>query len=133
MAGGQRRSRPARRAASARARSATWEAAVQPGRQRPTPPHRAGLAGQYQEGGLEGVVGRVGVAEDAAADAEDHRAVPSDQGGEGEGVAAGGEPPEQFGVGRVGAGGQPEESAGRWGRSSVGHRPALGASRLPPE
>ncbi len=37
---------------------------------------RAGLAGQDQERGLEGVLGVVSVMEDLAADAQHHRPVP---------------------------------------------------------
>ena len=44
---------------------------------------RGGPPGQDEEGGLEGVLGQVRVADHAAADAQDHRPVPADQGGEG--------------------------------------------------
>ena len=50
--------------------------AVQPAPQRVAHAHRAGLAHQHEEGGLEGVVGRVLVAEQVAADAQHHRPVP---------------------------------------------------------
>ena len=48
---------------------------------------RGGLADQDEERGLEGVLGVGVVAQDAAADAQDHRAVPAHQRGEGRLVA----------------------------------------------
>ena len=56
--------------------------AVEPAPDRFLPPHGAGPADEDQEGGLEGVLGVVLVAQDRAADAEDHRPVPLHQGGE---------------------------------------------------
>jgi hypothetical protein len=50
---------------------------VQPIPDRLAWPHRARLADQDEEGRLEGVLGVLGVVEDAPADAQDHRAVPS--------------------------------------------------------
>src|SRR5258707_846203 len=55
------------------------------------PRHRAGLAGQDEEGGLEGVLGVLRVAQHAAAHAPDQRSVPLDQGGEGRLVTPTGE------------------------------------------
>ena len=50
--------------------------AVQPWPERFRVPHRAGLQRQDQEGRLERVIGRVPVAEQPAADPQDHRPVP---------------------------------------------------------
>ena len=44
---------------------------------------RAGLAGQHEEDGLEGILGMVAVAQELSADVQDHRAMPRHQGGEG--------------------------------------------------
>ena len=51
--------------------------AVQPARERVLHPERPRLFGQHEEGGLEGVLGGMLVADHAPADAEDHRAVRS--------------------------------------------------------
>ncbi len=56
---------------------------VEPAAERPVHPHRSGLADENEEGGLEGVLGLVGVAEHAVADPPDHRSVPIHQGREG--------------------------------------------------
>jgi hypothetical protein len=79
--------------------------AVQPAAQGLRCPQRAGLADQDEEGGLEGVGGVGLVLQDAAADAQDHGAVPPDQGREGRLVAVVQEQPEQFRVGRSPNGG----------------------------
>ena len=63
-----------------------------------------GAADEDQEGGLEGVLGVVLVAEDRTADAEDHRPVTLEQGGERRLrglVAAVGEPAQELGVGQA--------------------------------
>ena len=53
---------------------------VQPRAQRAAPGDRPRFAGEHQKGRLKGVLGVVVVADDAAADAEDHRAVTADEG-----------------------------------------------------
>ena len=65
-----------------------------------------GLLGQDEEGRLEGVLGVLGVAEDAAADGQHHRPVPAHQGREGGVVAAGDELAEQLPVREAAAVGQ---------------------------
>ena len=60
--------------------------AVEPAAEPIAPADRAGPAGQDQECGLEGVLGVVGVAERAPADAPDHRPVPPQDRLEGRGV-----------------------------------------------
>ena len=75
----------------------------------------AAFADQDEEGGLERVLGVVGVAEDAAADAQHHRPVPADERGERGLVAGVEEPAEQFGVGRTGAVGGGSGAGGRIG------------------
>ena len=75
--------------------------AVQPATERVLHPERPRLAGQHEEGGLEGVLGGMLVAEDAPADAEDHRPVPLHQGLEGRLGAVlvpGGEPLQELGI-----------------------------------
>jgi hypothetical protein len=62
------------------------------------PAHGAGLASQGEEGGLEGVLGVLHVAEHAPADAEHHRPVTADQFCEGVLVAAGAEAFQQLPV-----------------------------------
>ena len=57
---------------------------------------RSGLAGQDEEGGLEGVLGVGLVAQHGPADVEHHRPVPVQQGVEGGLVLPGVEPPEEF-------------------------------------
>ena len=56
---------------------------AQPAAEAVLAPDRPSLADEDQEGGLEGVLGVVGVVEDRAADAQHHRPVPLDQGREG--------------------------------------------------
>ena len=56
---------------------------VEPSAEGPIHPHRSGLADEDEEGGLEGVLGLVGLAEHAPADPPDHRPVAIDQGREG--------------------------------------------------
>ncbi len=86
---------------------------------------RSGLADQYEEGALEGVLGVGRVTQDAAAHAEHHRAVPSHQGNEGRLVPPGEELAQELPVGLVRAalGAEPPEKlrdsrAGSFG----GHR-----------
>jgi hypothetical protein len=62
---------------------------------------RVGLAGEDEEGGLESVLGVVQAAEHAPADAQDHGAVPLDQGGEGRLLPPLGEALEQLRVAEV--------------------------------
>ena len=76
--------------------------AVQPAAQGLAPPDRAGLLDQDEEGRLEGVLGVVGVAEDAAADREHHRPVPRHQGLERRRIGLGEEAVEELGVGQPG-------------------------------
>ena len=83
--------------------------AVQPARERILHPERSRLFGQHEEGGLEGILGGVLVAEHAPADAEDHRPVPLHQGLEGElGAVLGpvGEPRQELGIRQPGEGAQ---------------------------
>jgi hypothetical protein len=61
----------------------------------------AGAARQHKEGGLEGVLGVVLVAEDAAAHAQDHGPVSLNQGGESGLVAVVGEALEQLTVAKT--------------------------------
>ena len=75
---------------------------IQPAAQHDAAADRAGLLDQDQEGGLEGVLGVVGVAQDAVADAQDHRSVPRHQRLEGRGIAPMDEPLEELGVGKAG-------------------------------
>src|SRR5262249_28415632 len=70
-----------------------------------------GLPDQDEEGGLEGVIGVVGVVQDTAADALDHAAVPLDEGGEGGFVAVAGEASQQLAVGHVVVGPQARQLA----------------------
>jgi hypothetical protein len=72
--------------------------AVQPAGERRAAPERACLPGEGEEGGLEGVLGVLPVAQEPAADAEHHGAVPPDEHLEGGLVAAGGEPFEEVAV-----------------------------------
>ena len=62
---------------------------------------RGGIAGQHQEGGLEGVLGIVLVAQDVTADAPDEPSVPLDQGGEGVFLVVGREALQQLRVAQV--------------------------------
>ena len=76
--------------------------AMEPGAQRVSNPERARLLDQGQEGGLEGILDIIRIAECIPADAEDHRPVPLDQGREGQlgGLAVlGREPFEELTVG----------------------------------
>src|SRR5262249_34965454 len=56
--------------------------AIEPIADQLLPPDGRGLADEHQKRGLEGVVGVVGIAEDAATHAQDHRPMPADQGRE---------------------------------------------------
>ena len=84
----------------------------------------AGLAGQHQEGGLEGVLAILIVAQLLAANVPDQRPVAGDQGGEGVRVAVGREALQELGVGqargRAGAG-QPAEVADDRVQLGLGH------------
>src|SRR5262249_45254057 len=60
---------------------------------------RTRLASEHEEGGLEGVVGVVAAAHDAAANGQDHRPVAADQRGEGRLIASGNEVGQQPRVG----------------------------------
>jgi hypothetical protein len=64
------------------------------------------LSSQGQEHGLGGVLGRVAVAKDTSADAQDQSGVAPDEQLERPGVPIGNEPGEQFGVSRFGEGGE---------------------------
>ncbi len=75
---------------------------VQPAPQAVSPPDRAAFLDQDQEGGLEGVLGVVWVAQDRPADAQDHRPMPSHQHFEGPAVAPGEETLEELRVGEPG-------------------------------
>ena len=57
--------------------------AIEPGGEPVGVAERAGLAGQDEEGGLEGVLGELVVAQELSADAQDHRAMAGNQRGEG--------------------------------------------------
>jgi hypothetical protein len=63
-------------------------------------PHRGRPAGQDEEGGLEGVLGRVRLAQQAPAQAQHHRPVASHEGLEGPLVAPADEAIEQLRVAR---------------------------------
>ena len=94
---------------------------MEPGAERVADPERPRLADQDQEGGLEGVLGVVRVAEDAPADAQDHRPVPLDQGREGQLgrlAAPGREPLEELAVG------QSRRRSGRQQRAELPREPA---------
>ena len=88
-------------------RCATWYS--QPPRAWPAP-DRAGLLDQDEEGGLEGVLGVVGVAQDAPADGQDHRPVPRHQRLEGRRIALGEEAVEELRVGEPGDGPAAEQA-----------------------
>src|SRR5262249_3376485 len=77
--------------------------AVQPAAQGQLAPQGSRLAGQDQEGRLEGVLGLVPVAENALANGEDHGPVPPQQGGEGVAVPGGQEAVQQLPVGQSAA------------------------------
>ena len=72
---------------------------VQPGAQRVLAPDGGRLAGEHQKCGLPGVLGVVGMAEHPAADAQHHRPVALDQGGERGLVPARDEAVQQVAVG----------------------------------
>ncbi len=72
--------------------------AVQPAGQRVPGADRPRLAGQHQEGGLEGVLDVVLVPERGAAGGQDHRPVPRDDRLEGRLVAIGGEAGQELAV-----------------------------------
>ena len=86
---------------------------------------RAGLAGQHQERGLEGIIEIRAAAQDAPADAHHQGAVAADQGGEGAGVAGGGEALQELAV-AGGVGGQRVQVVQQIGQGSGGHAVALG-------
>ena len=69
---------------------------MEPGADRVADPEPAGLPDQDQEGRLEGVLRVVRVGQHAPADAEDHRAMPLDQGREGQLGGLGGARRESF-------------------------------------
>src|SRR3954469_1392966 len=87
---------------------------MEPGAQRVSNPERAGLPDQGQEGGLEGILDIIRIAEIIPADAEDHRPVPPDEGCEGQlgrlGVL-GREPFEELTVGELPDGPQVEQGS----------------------
>jgi hypothetical protein len=87
--------------------------AMQPAADGALDPDRSGLARQQEEGGLEGVVGIVGVVEHAAADGQDHRPMPTDQRLEGQLIAVGHVTFQQPGVGLARQGPLAEEAADR--------------------
>ena len=60
---------------------------IQPAGQSVSPSDRPGPLHHHQEGGLEGILGVIGIAEDAAADAQHHRPVPRHQRLEGAGIS----------------------------------------------
>ena len=73
--------------------------------------HPVGIPGQGQERGLERVIGRVRVAKQPPADAQDHRPVPFHQLGERGPVVALDEAAQKHGVGRgVGDAGRVQQS-----------------------
>jgi hypothetical protein len=76
----------------------------------------AGAEGEGEEGGLEGIIGGVGVGEDAFAGGEDHGAMAKDEGFEGGVIPAGEEAGEEDGI-STGEGGfpAPEACEGRGG------------------
>jgi hypothetical protein len=133
-AGDVRRGPPTLAPGQGLARQAVGDA-VQPAADRLAASDRRGLARQDQEGGLEGVLGIVGVAEDAAADAEHHRPVAADEGLERRFVARHGEALEQVGVAGVGGAPPPYQRA-QVAEDGVGvrggHGPALGRCFLSP-
>ncbi len=66
------------------------------------PSDRPGLADQDQERGLERILGVVAIAEHGSARAQNHRAVPLDQGGKRSLVARGEKAFEELAVGKAG-------------------------------
>src|SRR5262249_2405546 len=79
--------------------------------QRTVPPQRRRLAHEDEEGGLEGVLGVLCVAQDAAANAQHHRPVPHEQGREGGLVVPRHEALEERRVGQGKGGATVEETA----------------------
>ncbi len=75
---------------------------VQPGGKGFSPANRLRLAYQHQEGGLRHVFGSRAVAQNPAAEAEHHRAMPPHKGREGVFVALLDEAAEEFPIGRSG-------------------------------
>ena len=71
---------------------------VQPAAQRVAGADRAGIPGQNQEGGLEGVLDAVLVAQDGAAGGQNHGPVPRHQGLDGRLVVGAGVAREQLSV-----------------------------------
>jgi hypothetical protein len=88
--------------------------AVEPAAERALMVEAGGLAGEDEEGGLEGVLGVLHVAKDAAAQAEHERSVSLDEGGEGGLLTAVDESLQQVRIGgvRPGQGGEPAAEAG---------------------
>ena len=76
--------------------------AVEPARQRRSAADGGSVAGQHEEGGLEGILRVLMVVQHAPADAHDQGAVAAHQRGEGGLVAGGAEAVQQVGVGRRG-------------------------------
>src|SRR5262249_31971038 len=98
---------------------------VQPAAQGAAVADGTSLSRQHEEGGLEGVLGVVAVAEQPAADAEHHRAVPLHQPAEGQFVALSEEPVEQLAVRGVLAGADETADVEQNGiRVFTGHRRA---------
>lgn len=88
---------------------------VEPRPERVTPAQRAGLPGQDEEGGLERVLGVVGVRQRTPADPEHHRPVAGDQRGERGGVA----PPANRSSSSASAGAPAASAVSRRCRSSA--------------
>jgi hypothetical protein len=76
--------------------------AVQPAGQGSVPAQAAQVLGEDEEGGLEGVLGVLGVLQDAPADAVDHRAVALHHGVKRRLVPGGKDPFDEVPVGLVG-------------------------------
>ena len=99
-----RSSRRRRAAAERAARRGPQRHLVQPGSQRVAHPEAAGLAHQNQESGLKGILRVVRIGQYAPANAQDHRPMPLDQGGErllGRIAPLGREPLEKLAVGQL--------------------------------
>jgi hypothetical protein len=82
------------------------------------------LPGECQEGGLEGVLGVLLVAKDAAADVQDHRPVPPHEGSKGSIIALSGETLQELRIRRLGGTlcpGQPPDVLKDKARLCVGH------------
>ncbi len=106
--------------------------AIQPGGEPVGVAEGVGLAGQDEEGGLEGVLGEVAVGEELPAEAQDHRAVPGHQRGEGGLgvglVAAVAEAFDELAIGERGGGAAVEQRAelpDDRGCSQMGHARGL--------